>query len=42
MLLANLMFGKVSATHISFLISGSEASDGPANRSLVQLADAPK
>src|SRR5215207_792931 len=29
MLLANLMFGYVSAIHMSFLVSGSEASDGP-------------
>ena len=29
MLFANLMFGNVSATHFSFLISGSEASAGP-------------
>ena len=42
MLLANLMSGNVSATHCSFLISGSEASDGPEYVSLVQLVDAPK
>ena len=29
MLFANLMFGNVSAIHMSFLVSGSEASDGP-------------
>ncbi len=30
MLLANLMFANVSATHFSFWISGSEYSAGPA------------
>ena len=42
MLFANLMFGNVSTTHFSFLISGSEYSPGPAYTSLVQLVDAPK
>ena len=41
MLIANLMFENVSTIHSSFLISGSEASDGPANVSLVQFVDAP-
>ena len=35
MLIANLMFANVSATHCSFLISASEASLGPAKTSLV-------
>ena len=35
MLIANLMFENVSATHCSFLISASETSLGPAKTSLV-------
>jgi hypothetical protein len=42
MLFANLMFWKVSTIHCSFLISGSETSDGPAYVSLVQLEEAPE
>jgi len=42
MLFANLMFGNVSTTQRSFLISGSEYSAGPEYVSLVQLDDAPK
>ena len=42
MLIANLIFGNVSATQCSFWISGSEASNGPANVSLVQSALAPE
>src|ERR671922_656056 len=41
MLLENLMFLNVSAIQSSFLISGSDASDGPANTSLVHECDAP-
>ena len=42
MLTANLMFGFWSTIHSSFLISGSDASCGPANVPLVQLvAEAP-
>src|SRR5215211_232663 len=41
MLFENLMFLNVSATQSSFLISGSEASPGPANTSLVHENDAP-
>ena len=36
------MFVKFSTSQISFWISGSEASDGPAYVSLVQLDDAPE
>ena len=35
------MFLNLSATHSSFWISGSDASAGPANTSLLQLNDAP-
>src|SRR5215211_5071294 len=41
MLFENLMFVNVSAIQSSFLISGSEASPGPANVSLVHENDAP-
>ena len=41
MLFENLMFLNVSAIQSSFLISGSEASTGPANVSLTQEFDAP-
>ena len=41
MLFENLMFENVSATQSSFLISGSEASHGPAYVSLVHECDAP-
>ena len=37
MLIANLIFGNVSTTQCSLRISGSEASDGPENVSLVQV-----
>ena len=35
MLIANLMFANVSATHCSFLISASDASNGPEYTSFV-------
>jgi hypothetical protein len=41
MLFANLMPLNVSATQCSLRISGSDASDGPENVSLVQLELAP-
>jgi hypothetical protein len=41
MLIANLILGNVSAIHISFLISGSDASCGPAYVSIVQSVEAP-
>src|SRR4029077_4376865 len=41
MLFENFMFLNVSATHSSFWISGSDASAGPANTSLVHEYDAP-
>ena len=41
MLFANLMPLNVSATQCSFLISGSDASDGPVKVSLVQVVLAP-
>src|SRR5215218_5996881 len=41
MLFENLMFVNVSAIHSSFLISGSDASCGPAYVSLVQDLEAP-
>src|SRR5215208_4960897 len=41
MLFENLMFLNVCAIQYSFLISGSDASDGPANTSLVHELDAP-
>src|SRR4051794_20065795 len=41
MLIANLIFGNVAVTHCSFLISGSETSDGPANVSPVHDGSAP-
>ena len=42
MLIANLIFGNVSTTQCSFLISGSETSDGPENVSLVHEELAPE
>jgi hypothetical protein len=42
MLIANLMFGNVSATQCSSRISGSDISDGPENVSPEQLLSAPK
>ena len=41
MLFENLMFLNVSAIQSSFLISGSDASPGPAYVSPVQVCDAP-
>ncbi len=41
MLFENLMFLNVSATQSSFLISGSDASDGPVYVSPVHENDAP-
>ena len=41
MLFENLMFLNVSAIQNSFWISGSEASNGPANTSLTHDVDAP-
>ena len=38
----NLIFGNVSTTQCSFLISGSETSDGPENVSLVHEELAPE
>jgi hypothetical protein len=42
MLIANLIFGNVSATQRSFLISASEFSNGPAYVSLLQDVLAPE